>query len=360
MPAIISQRVQTTTNTDYVPVSIDGILNSNVFYARLFQREQKVWSGRDIKIPLQYAKPATGGIFSGAGNFNTQAQDTRILQTFTHSQFYQNVTIIGGEASLNKTDAEVLDLMYITMEETIYAAADSMGDMIYDVGVGADEVFGLGSIVDNGTNTSSYAGLTRTTYPMLNSTVQSATNGVLDFSLMGVLFRGASAAGSGRQRPSIVVTDETSWDLLESKYTPTTQNNYDSVGPAMVTAYAKPGVTYKQGQSLGEGQMGFECLRWRGIPVVADEKCPSGYLYELNEQYLNWYKLNGAGLMSYTQPKPQIDGVASENKVTYPLQWTGLQRPTDQYAEIGQFIALGNVICGSTRRQALGYGITQG
>lgn len=355
----ISQRVQTTTNTDYVPVSIDGILNSNVFYSRLFQREQKVWTGRDIKVPLQYAKPSTGGIFSGQGNFNTAAQDTRVLQTFVHSQYYQNVTLVGGEVSLNKTDAEVLDLVYITMEEAITSAADSMGDMIYDIGVGPDEVLGLGSIVDNGTNTSTYGGLTRTTYPMLNSTLLAATNGTLDFAFLASLYRGASAAGTGRQRPSICITDESTWDLLESKYTPTTQNIYESVGPAMITTYSKPGVTYKEGQSLGEGQQGFECLRWRGLPVVADEKCPTGFFYMLNEQYIHWYKLNGHGLMSYTQPKPQIDGVYSESKVTYPLQWTGLKQPSDQYADIGQFIGLGNIICGSTRRQALGYSITQ-
>jgi hypothetical protein len=356
----ISQRVITTTNTKYIAPSIDGILNSNVFYSRLFQREQKMWGGRDLKIPLQYAKPSTGGIFTGQGNFNTVAQDTRVLQTFTHSQFYQNVTLVGGEVSLNKTDAEVLDLVYLTMEEAIYAAADSMGDMIYDVGSGADEVLGLGSIVDNGSNTSTYGGLLRTTYPMLNSTIVAASGGVLDFALLGTIFRGASAAGSGRQRPSIALTDEATWDILESKYTPTTQNIYESLSPAMITTYSKPGATYDAGKSLGEGQMGFECLRWRGIPVVADEKCPSGFFYELNEQYLNWYKLMGHGLMTYTQPKPQIDGVNSDMKITYPLQWTGLKQPTDQYADIGQFIALGNIICGSTRRQGLGYAITQG
>src|SRR3990167_9255183 len=111
----LSNRVISITEEKYVPTSIDGILNSNVFTSRLFMRENKSWGGRQIMVPLQFAKPTTGGSFSGVGDFDTALQDTRIRQTFDHKMFYQNVSIAGGEASLNKTDAEVLDLVKITL-----------------------------------------------------------------------------------------------------------------------------------------------------------------------------------------------------------------------------------------------------
>lgn len=353
----LSNRVITTTEESYVPTSIDGILNSNVFYSRLFMRENKVFSGRQIHIPLQYAKPTTGGAFTGSGEFQTGLQDTRVRQTFEHAQFYQNVSVAGGEVSLNKTDAEVLDLMKITMEEAMNAAADSLGDQLYDIGSGAD-ILGLGAIVDNGANTSSYGGLSRTTYPMLNSTQQAAAGGVLDFNLFATVMRGAAAAGSKRQRPSIILTDEITWDLLESKYTPTIGATYEPVTRAQITAYSKPGVAMDAGQSLGEGQMGFECLRWRGIPVVADEKCDSGTAFMINEDFFHWYNLVGAGLTSYAIPNTKIDGVNSEYQKHYPMQWSGFQRPYNQYSQIGQFISLGNVISGSTRRHAKATAIT--
>lgn len=352
----LSERVVSITQEKYVPAVIDGVLNSNVFTSRLFMRENKQWSGRQIVLPLQYAKPTSGGSFSGVGDFDTALQDTRVRQTFTHAQYYQNVTIANGEASLNKTDAEVLDLMYTSMQEAQNAMCDGIGDQIYGLGLG-DDFLGLGAIVDDGTNTSTYAGLSRTTYPMLNSTVQAASGGALSFSLMATVSRGASAAGSRRQRPSIIVTTETNWDLLESLFTPTTQANYDSLSRVQITTYSKPGITFESQDSL-KGHYGFEALRWRGIPVVADEKATSQNMFFLNEDYLHWYNLKGVSLQSYEMQRPNVDSVYSEYKKMYPIQWSGFQKPSNQYAQIGQFIALGNVISGSTRRHGKATGIT--
>lgn len=352
----LSNRVISITEEDYVPTVIDGVLNSNVFLSRLFMRDMKTWSGRQMQVPLQIAKPTSGGSFAGVGNFDTALQDTRIRQTFSHAQFYQNVSVSGGEASLNKTDGEVLDLMKVTMEEAQNAMLDSIGTQIYGTGQG-DDFLGLGAIVDDGTNTSTYAGLTRTTYPALNSTILTAAGGLLTFAGMATVMRGASAAGSRRQRPSIIITTETVWDLLESLFTPTISATYDSLSRVNITTYSKPGVTFKDQDSL-KGQFGFEALCWRGIPIVADEKCPTGTMYFLNEDYLNWYNLKGVGLTSYKMSGKDVDSVYSEYQQNYPIQWSGFDKPYNQYAQIGQFIMLGNIISGSTRRHGALTGIT--
>jgi len=352
----LSNRVISITEEKYVPASIDGILNSNVFTARLFMRENKVWGGRQMMIPLQFAKPTSGGSFSGVGAFDTSLQDTRVRQTFSHAQFYQNVSIAGGEASLNKTDGEVLDLMYITLQEASNAAVDSIGDQIYGLGTG-DDFLGLGAIVDDGTSTSTYAGLTRTTYPQLNSTIVAAAGGALTFANMASVMRGASAAGSKRQRPSIIVTTETGFDLLESLFTPTIASNYDALSRVQITAYSKPGAKMSEQDSL-KGHYGYEALYWRGIPIVADEKCDTGTMFFLNEDYIHWYNLAGVGLKNYKVPGVNIDSVANEFQANYPMQWSGFKTPTNQYAEIGQFIMLGNMISGQTRRHGKYTGIT--
>lgn len=352
----LSNRVTSITEEAYVPASIDGILNSNVFTSRVFMRDSKKWSGRQIQIPLQFAKPTSGGSFSGVGNFDTSLQDTRVRQTFEHAQFYQNVSVAGGEASLNKTDGEVLDLIKITLEESQNAMLDSLGDQLYGVGTG-DDFLGLGAIVDAGTNTSTYGTLSRTTYTMLNSTVQAAGGGLLSFANMATVMRGAAAASSKRQRPSIIVTTETNWDLLESLFTPTTQATYDAISRVNITTYSKPGVVMRDQDSL-KGQYGFEALCWRGIPVVADEKCDSGVMFFLNEEYLNWYSLPGVGLTSYKVNNGNVDSVYSEFQKSYPIQWSGFDKPYNQYAQIGQFIMLGNLISGSTRRHGKLTGIT--
>lgn len=351
----LSDRVISITEESYVPAVIDGVLNSNVFLARTFMRVQKNWSGRQIQVPLQFAKPASGGAFSGTGNFDTSLQNTRTRQTFSHAQFYQNVSVAGAEASLNKTDGEVLDLVKTTMEEAQNAMLDSVGNQIYGVGTG-DDFTGLGSIVDDGTNTSVYGGLPRTSYPQLNSTI--LNNATLSFANMATVMRGASAAGTGRARPSIVVTTEQVWDFLESLYNPTIQANYGALSNVQITAYSKPGQAYKDQDSL-KGQMGFEALYWRGIPIVADEKCDTGSMYFLNEEYLNWYNLKGVDLTQYQVSNKNVDSVYGELKANYPIQWSGFDKPYNQYAKVGQFLMLGNLISGSTRRHGKQINITQ-
>jgi len=351
----LSNRVISITEEAYIPASIDGILNSNVFTSRLFMREQKTWSGRQMMIPLQFAKPTSGGSFAGVGSFDTALQDTRVRQAFSHAQFYQNVSVAGGEASLNKTDGEVLDLIKITLEEAQNAALDSIGDQLYGTG-GGDDFLGLGAIVDDGTNTSTYAGLSRTTYTQLNSTLVAASAGKLTFTNMASVMRGASAASSKRQRPSIVVTTETVWDLLESLFTPTISNTYDSLSRVQLSTYSKPGAKLGDTESL-KGHFGYEALYWRGIPIVADEKADSGAMFFLNEEYLHWYNLNGVGLKQY-KVGGQVDGVYDEYQQTYPIQWSGFDKPYNQYAQIGQFIMLGNIISGQTRRHGKYTGVT--
>lgn len=352
----LSDRVITLTEEAYIPAVIDGILNSNVFLARLFQRDMKKWTGRQMHIPLQYAKPTSGGTFSGAGDFDTAVQNTRVRQTFSHAQMYQNVSIIGGEASLNKTPGEVLDLVKVTLEEAQNAMLDTMGNQIYGIGLG-DDFLGLGAIVDDGTNTTTYGGLTRTSYTMLNSTLSAASGGAVTFSLLATIMRGASAAGAKRQRPSLINTTETVFDLIEGLFNPTVNATYDAISRVQVTAYSPPGRAFKDQDSL-KGQYGFEALYWRGIPIVADEKQDSGVAHFLNEEYLNWYNLVGEGLQQYKPNHAGVDGVYSEYQNAFPIQWSGFKNPSNQYADIGQLIMLGNVLSGSTRRHGKATAIT--
>ena len=353
----LSDRVVSITEESYVPASIDAVLNSNVFTARLFMREQKTWTGRQIHIPLQFAAPTSVGGFTGMGDFDTSLQNTRVRQSFTHAQLYSNVSVAGGEVSLNKTDGEVLDLMKITMEESQNALTDELGDQVYaGLDTGENDINGLAKIVDDGTNSSTYAGLSRTTYTMLDSTLTAATAGALTFTDMATSMRAAAAAGSKRQRPSIIITTETVHDLLESLYTPTINSNYDSLSHVQVTAFSKPGVAFKDQESL-KGQYGFEALYWRGIPIVADEKCDSGAMFMLNEEYLHWYNLPGVGLSQYKINK-KVDSAASEFSQAYPIQWSGFDKPYNQYSDVGQFIMLGNVLSGHTRRHSKYTGIT--
>jgi len=350
------ERLTSITNNSYVPAVMDGVFNSNVFMARVFKRDPKPWDGATLYVPIAVAKNDANGSFQGVGNFDTSLKDTRRKQAFTPKFFYQGVTISGVEKSINKTKAGVLKLLSQTMQEAQTAMVDAIGDLLYGVGAGND-FQGLGAIVDNGANTSTYGDLSRTTFPLLNSSVLAAPGGALSLGFLASLTRGAAAAGSKKEAPTMGLTDEITWDLYETFLTPTVSANYEAQSRAVVTAYSKPGAMLEGGKSL-EGVAGFETLRYRGRPLLADEKCPTGEIYLLNENYLDWYSLPAADCQSYGHAEGGLEGVATEDQTPYPLYFTGLSKPDAQYAQTGQFLMLGNLISGSTRRHAKGTGIT--
>src|SRR3990167_4384388 len=163
-------RVTSITQDKFVPVSIDAVLNSNVFMARLFQRDVKRWNGHIMRVPIQVTKPTTGGAFDGVDTFDTSLSDTRQQQSFSPTGYYQSVVVSGIENAVNTTDAEVLNLVKISMQEAQNGMQDSIGTTLYATQSGKN-FQGLGNIVDAGTNSSTYGTLSRTTYALLNSTV---------------------------------------------------------------------------------------------------------------------------------------------------------------------------------------------
>jgi len=350
---IFNERVTSITQDQFVPTIVDQILDSNVFMARTFMRDVKRWNGETLRIPIQVSKSVSGGSFSGVDVFDTTAQNNTQRLSFEPKGYYQSIVIPGIEKAVNATTAQVLNLVKVSLEIAKNSMCDGVGDKLYGIGTG-DNFDGLGSIVDDGTATSTYGTLSRTTYPVLNAT-NTGSGGTLTLVLMASLVRGTSAASSSRQAFTMGLSNETVWDLYEKLLTPTVQANYSANGYGQVTAYSKPGVTVK-GEDALKGMQGFNAISYRGRPIVADEKADAQTLFFLNENYINWYSLSDRDLQNVPAAS-NIDGVYSDTK-SQPIQLKPFQMPTAQYAEVAQLIMLGNLISSQPRRQGKLTGIT--
>ena len=97
-------------------------------------------------------------------------------------------------------------------------------------------------------------------------------------------------------------------------------------------------------KSLPAAGNGFRSLYFRGIPLVADEKCTSGYIYTLNENHLSLYYL------------PQdSDMVESEYE---GFGWSGWLKPVNQDAVTGHLQSYLQLICDKPKTQAVRTGVT--
>lgn len=351
---IFNERVTSITQDKFIPNVVDQINNSNVLTCRILSKP-KPWSGETVKQPSQYANSTTGGSFSGMDTFQTSATSTVKTMSWNVKAFYQSLVIPGIEKAVNAvSETKVLSLVAQKMDEAKNSAINSIGTLMYSTGLG-DDIEGLGLIVDDGTATSSYGGLTRSTNTWVNAQL-SASGGTITLDNMATVHDNCSAAGSESESPNLMVTTKSVWTFYESLLNPTVTANYNAEGYPMVNGSTAPG-TVQKSNGLG-GRGGFRALTFRGLPVVADDKCTSQTLFFLNERYLEFQSLKSPDLKQISMANEVTVGVYSEKATPTAFQMKDLQMPTNQFGEVGQLILMGNFIARQPRRNGKLTGIT--
>lgn len=254
-----------------------------------------------------------------------------------------NVALAGTDILANNTAQKVLDLTQIEMTSRAQDLADAIGTMAYGDGTGNNNknFLGLGALVDNGNNVATIGGLSRSTYTTLQSTVVSSNT--LSLSGLRTLYNSIVDAGVV---PTRIYTDFPTWALYEQLLQPQ-EKIYKEVN--IVPNY--------------KGYSGFDGLMFAGLEIVPDRKCTTGYLYMLNEDFLNFYGLDAD--LSQFEGSRKVN-VASKlftgnqyNEVgNLGFYWTGFIKTTQQYAFNSFIVLAGNLLTDNPRRHGVQYTIT--
>lgn len=342
--------VQSVTQDEIVPKIVDTVLGGNVVSLR-FLSNGKPWSGETLKVPFKFQKSTSGGAFDGFDTFNTAKVNTRAKMSFNPTGYYQSVTMDGMSVDVNQTPAQVLDLVKTEMESAMEDMVDSVGSLFYTAQSGK-AFLGLPDIVDDGSVITTYGGQARATYEGLKAT-KTASGGAISLAKMRTLYDNCQV---GQHKPTLGVCNETVWSLIESLYAPTVRANYDAMGYPQVTRF---GVVASQGALRGE--IGYDALYFRGMPIVKDEKCTAQYLYMLNEPSIQWYglkshKYSNIDLSAKFHEGNEYDGPGVPK--SFGFAWTGLKEPVNQYAEIGQILLMGQLVGKNPRLNGVLTGIT--
>ena len=94
--------------------------------------------------------------------------------------------------------------------------------------------------------------------------------------------------------------------------------------------------------------------------MIADEKCPAGYMFGLNTRSMAFYGLKSTadGYKNVTfMNDDSLDSVYNVPTTT-GFAWSGFNTPIDQYGKVGHIILMGNLICNSPRNNFLLTGIS--
>lgn len=341
-------RVTTTTQSKLLPKVVDTVLNSNVLATRVLSKAAK-WNGERMKFPVKHAKNTTGTSFSGFDTLATSATDNRVNLEFVPKFYQMTVALPLDELSVNATEEKVIDLAKLEMASTAQDMADDIGTIFYGDGTGnsGKDFLGLEAIVDDGTNASTYGTLSRTTYnPQLRSTV-TASSGTITLAKMSSLY---NAAARGSQKPTLGLTTEAIFSFYESLLQPQERIAKD------VSVMKATGNMGKVGQGF-VGGTGFTGLFYKGFPILADEKCTSGVLYFVNEDFLDWYALPMA-MTSPVKYRSQIEGNDYSEVEGLGFSWSDWIKPTNSASIVGHIYLGGELISANPRMHAKLTGIT--
>lgn len=353
-----TDRVKDITYNEIMPSIVDFVNNSNIFTARVMSNVKK-WKGVNMQQPIRIANSTTGGSFDGLDTFSTETTNNTRTLTWYVKAYEQSVVVPGIEKAVNGTsDKQVLSLVTDRLDEAKISLTQNVGTLLYGLGIGKD-FDGLGLIVDNGTASATYGGLSRSTVPGNAADVTAASSGYLTLALVASEFTAVSAAGSEQESPTLGLTTAAVWDLFETLLGSQIRANYESTS---IKGYNKvsgktPNGVMVPAEEL-KGAAGFNAISFRGRPVVADDKCTSGTFFWLNERYIDFYRLISDDLKQVAAAPQDTEGVDADIKQPSFLQMKDFMSPVNQFGEIGALIVMGNLICRAPRRQGKITGIT--
>lgn len=349
-----NDRVNNITLEDINAMVVDTVNKSSEIMKRVVSRPIP-WNGRSFQWPVITNNSTLGQSFKGTETFDTTIDFNTAQAVVYPTGYAQPVGISVVERSINSTPAGVVDLYKASYQYAQNSMITALGNIFYGFGTGND-FDGLGVIVDDGTNTTSYAGLTRTTYPTINGTVTAASAGVIDLATLASSDDAATVSGNESETPNVLLSNQTVWSLYDSLLEPTSRATYGAMGGSFIdgSTAVKQSVSQSNAQQLNAGATS---VSYRGKPFVRDQKSPSGKLWLINENWFDFRSLPLNGLNIVATQESVTTGAYEPYKVS-AFQFRDFMSPVNQLAEVGIFVMYGQLYCLNPNRNAVITGIT--
>ena len=331
---MISERVQTTTRDGYMKQVVMETLKASPLVSNMLKRQKK-WQGAAMKFSVDLVDTVTGQMFNGFDILNATVANDRRLLTFESKSAAFPIAIDRQSIDLNTNAGEdaFLDLVRIELQSAGQKFAGFIATQLYGDGVsapGAQQWNSLTNIIDDGSVQVNYGGLSRTTYPNLQSTVTDVS-GALTLTLLRQLYNSIS---DGSTVPTEIYTTKSVKAQYESLATPTIN--------------IMRGAEFKGTNSM---DLAFSDLAYMGMPMYADLNCPTGTLYMVNGEYLNFYAVTPSESESINiEPGADMKDTMFSNVKGFGISWSGWKEPINQYAYVGYLMLHGNFISANPRR----------
>lgn len=344
--------ILTTTAQSLAGYVVDGIHNGSVLPARFLTTPVDWDEGQYMQQPIQTVENDNGGDFVGMPVFDVSAANTDQNLKWLAKGKRQSIVVPWAEIAHNQTKAGVIKLVGRKMDVAKNALKDKLGTTLTGLGLG-DAIEGLDLMTDASALSSTYASLSRTTYgSVINGQVNAVTT--LTLASLGTQIDACTPANTA-EGTSIMIGTKTIFGFVESILDPKTREMYANV-PTYVSPYTGNGQAVKAAQ-LG-GATGFQAIFYRGIPLVKDEKVAAGKIYTLNENSIDFARLDFPQMKAVALSNEASKGVYNDEPSPSSFQITEMMNPFNQLGDIGHIIVYGNLINRNPVRSGVITGVT--
>lgn len=363
-----NNRVDNFGNRDLYNKVVDQVLNSATYYSRMVSQGEP-FEGKTQAVTMDVLQDTQGQFFTGLETLNSAASNTTITLEFAQTAFTQPVVSIMVESFANQGSiGGVIKLDTFKFEKAAAQSLVALGSSIYGTGSAAQPL-GLTAIIDDGTNVGTIGGQSRSTYPVLDSTITAYASGKLTLATMATQYDNAIASGLAEETPNIGLTTKTVFSLYEQLLTPNVRAMYEEVGYDRVQLRSKYG---QRNDATLRNSAGFTALTYRDLHVMRDDQAAtaaSGVLWFINEDYIKWHGRDSVP-EEYKDVLEKVDfGTLSAYEGTgamnldLPSSYHGwyYQKPLtipDQAGRIARFYVIGQTVPHAFRRHTKGTGIT--
>lgn len=258
MPTLIGTNTVSSISRRFIMPEIqDVIYGTNALFFRLNQANKKqIAGGMHVEQPFMYAKFSNGGPYQGYDLLDTAPNDTVINGGWDIKQYYVPVTVDGRTLARCNTPEAVVNLLTLLWEQARMQLADYLGTGLYsDIVTDSKAIDGLKGAVDDGTVSTNYAGLSRTTYTWLKAQRDASTSTLTLASLRSMV----GNCTRGGHAPTIILSRKEQYNRLWSLLTPSQRF-----------------VSGPSGTDEQLAQAGFTNILFDNIPWVIDEKVFDG------------------------------------------------------------------------------------
>ena len=323
------------------PKVVDTVLGSNLVTQIMLGTRQSKFTSDTKRYVVKTTTAGNGGSFSGLDRFNRNKVETTQKLEFSPRSYEQPIVLAGDELSLAKTKESVRDLQKQKGEEAAQEMADGIGTLLYGDGTGNSnkDFLGLVAGCDDGTNVATYGGLSRSTFTTIQGNYDTTTT-TITFTAIDSMLR---SCNSGNEKVDLILTTEAIYDFVAALFTQVSNERNAMVDKGNLIKTAISGLA---------GEAGFTSLFYKGVPIIADEKCPANHVFFLNTKTWEFGTVdNLVGTVPVMLSSMEIEGQYDTNtEKSYGFHVTPLQKAHDQWGFASDILLMGNLMCKNPKR----------